>query len=262
VRWGALTLIIRVILRNTYLAVHPRIVLTAILRAVRFDFSTAGATGLEAEALLISSTSVPDVSVERLVQQMKNLCAILVISALILAAKARADEPKPIQRPYGNGELVKLTIEGRRAFLIRPTQVMEPARHWIWVTPAYLALPDDHGVVEHRMYTDFRSWPGLDKALAYPEPALRFGLSLEELTRRAAEFNPIDNLAPLARAGVKIFHIHGDKDVVVPCDANSQTVIEKYHRLGGDARLEIIPGFGHGGKPFYNSESLAKFLIE
>ena len=110
--------------------------------------------------------------------------------------------------------------------------------------------------------TDFRSWPGLDKALTYPEPALRFGLSLGELTRRAAEFNPIDNLAPLARAGVKIFHIHGDKDVVVPCDANSQAVIEEYRRLGGDARLEIISGLGHGGKPFYNSERLANFLIE
>ena len=271
---------------------------------------------------------------------MKNSGAFLTILALILAAKAAADEPKPTPRPYSNGELVRLTIEGRKAFLVRPNQAFDPTLRWVWVTPAYLALPDERGVVEHRMYvdrflgaglhiagidvgatcgsprgaavyqkfyehlttneklnrkarmlgqsngglisyawafrhpdlierigaiypaTDFRSWPGLDKALKYPEPALRFELSLEELTRRATEFNPIDNLAPLAKAGVKIFHIHGDKDVVVPLGANSQTVVEKYRRLGGDARLEIISGLGHGGKPFYSSESLARFLIE
>ncbi len=102
----------------------------------------------------------------------------------------------------------------------------------------------------------------MQNVLAYPEPALKYGLSLEELTRRAAEFNPIDNLAPLAKSGVKIFHIHGDMDAVVPCGANSQILVEKYRRLGGDARLQIIPPLGHGGVPFYNSLSLVRFLIE
>jgi hypothetical protein len=40
-------------------------------------------------------------------------------------------------------------------------------------------------------------------------------LSLAELTRRADEFNAIDNLAPLAKSGVKILHIHGDRDELV-----------------------------------------------
>jgi pimeloyl-ACP methyl ester carboxylesterase len=110
--------------------------------------------------------------------------------------------------------------------------------------------------------TDFRSWPGLDNVLKYPEPSLAYGLSLDELTQRAAEFNPIDNLAPLAKAGVKIFHIHGDQDKLVPADVNSQAVVERYQRLGGEARLEIIPGLGHGGKVFFRSESLLKFLLE
>jgi Prolyl oligopeptidase family len=289
---------------------------------------------------LISRISAPDVSLECSVPPMKSSGAFLKILVLILAANATADEPKPSRHPYSNGELVKLTIEGRKAYLVQPIRAIDPSPRWVWVTPGYLALPDDRGAIEHRMYvdrflaaglhiagidvgatcgsprgadvyqkfydhlttneklsrkartlgqsngglisyawafrhpdlieriggiypaTDFRSWPGLDKVLTYPEPALRFGLSLEELTRRVAEFNPIDNLAPLAKAGVKIFHIHGDKDVVVPMGANSQIIIEEYHRLGGDARLEIITGLGHGGKPFYNSESLAKFLIE
>ena len=110
--------------------------------------------------------------------------------------------------------------------------------------------------------TDFRTWPGLDKVVTFPEPAMSYGLSLDELTRRAAEFNPIDNLAPLARSGVKVFHIHGDKDVVVPLEPNSQAFVDRYRQLGGDAAVEIIAGLGHGGKEFYNSESLAKFLTE
>jgi pimeloyl-ACP methyl ester carboxylesterase len=272
--------------------------------------------------------------------QIKPSGAIVITLAVAVVCRAVADEPKPIERPYGNGELVRLTIEGRKAYLVRPTKGIDPARRWIWVTPGYLALSDERGVVEHRMYvdrfldagfhiagidvgatcgsprgadvyqkfyehlttneklsrkarmlgqsngglisyawafrhpdlvdriggiypaTDFRSWPGLDKALTYPEPALAFGLSLDELTRRAAEWNPIDNLAPLAKAAVKIFHIHGDRDTVVPIEANSKILVERYQRLGGNAKLEIISGLGHGGKAFYSSESLAKFLID
>ena len=52
------------------------------------------------------------------------------------------------------------------------------------------------------------------------------------------EFNPIDNLAPLAKAGVRIFHIHGDKDELVPMPANTTVLVEKYQALGGDDARE------------------------
>ena len=65
-----------------------------------------------------------------------------------------ADEPESIARPYPDGELVHVTIEGRKAFVIRPTKTLDSQRRWVWVTPAYLALPDARGVVEHRMYVD------------------------------------------------------------------------------------------------------------
>jgi pimeloyl-ACP methyl ester carboxylesterase len=262
--------------------------------------------------------------------------ALFVVA--VLALRAAAAEPKPVGGAYANGELVKSEIDGRKAYLVRPTKKTDPARRWIWVAPFWLAF-NERGAIEHRMYvdkfleagfhvagvdvgtscgspkgaavyqkfyerlladhqlhqkarllgqsngglisyawafrhpesvdrigciypaTDFRTWPGLDKVLAFPEPSLAYGLTLDELTRRAAEFNPIDNLAPLARAGVKIFHIHGDKDELVPMPANSQTLVERYKQMGGDAALEIIPGLGHGSPVFYQSESLAKFLL-
>lgn len=247
--------------------------------------------------------------------------------------------PKRIEGTYKNGNLVKLEIEGRNAYLVRPTKV-DPKRNWVWVAPFWLEINDGYGRLHHRFYverfldaglhvagidvgtscgsprgaelyekmyehltskyelnkkarllaqsngglisyawafrhpdsveriggicpvTDFRTWPGLQSVVAFPDPNLGYGLSLDELTKRAAEFNPIDNLAPLAKAGVKIFHIHGDKDELVPLDANSLSVVEKVKMLGGDARVEILKGLGHGGTPFYESESLVKFLIE
>jgi pimeloyl-ACP methyl ester carboxylesterase len=109
--------------------------------------------------------------------------------------------------------------------------------------------------------TDFRSWPTLPNVVSFPAKGLDYGLSLEELDRRASEFNPIDNLAPLAKAGVKILHIHGDKDELVPMSANSTELARRYRELGGTAEIVVLEGLGHGGHVLYESEPLLKFLL-
>ena len=114
--------------------------------------------------------------------------------------------------------------------------------------------------------TDFRTYPGLANVIAGPTKGLGYGLSLKELERRAGEFNPIDNLAPLAKAGVKILHLHGDKDTLVPTDANSTELARRYHELGGDAQIVLLPGLGptkrgHDGPELYQSATLLKFLL-
>ncbi|HEX3727996.1 MAG TPA: prolyl oligopeptidase family serine peptidase [Pirellulales bacterium] len=109
--------------------------------------------------------------------------------------------------------------------------------------------------------TDFRSWPSLVNVVNFPEKGLDYDLSLEELERRAAEFNPIDNLAPLAKAGVKILHIHGDEDKLVPMSANSTELARRYHEAGGAAEIVVIRGLGHGGQELYQSQPLLKFML-
>jgi predicted esterase len=109
--------------------------------------------------------------------------------------------------------------------------------------------------------TDFRSWPTLYNVVNFPEKGLDYGLTLEELTRRAAEFNPIDNLAPLAKAGVRILHIHGDKDELVPMSANSTILANRYREFGGKAEIVVIAGLGHGGQELYQSKPLIEFLL-
>jgi hypothetical protein len=109
--------------------------------------------------------------------------------------------------------------------------------------------------------TDFRTWPTLPNVINFPEKGLGYGLTHEGLANRVKEFNPIDNLSPLAHAGVKILQIHGDKDELVPTEANSFELARRYKQLGGSAQIVVIPGLGHGGMPLYESRPLIDFLL-
>ncbi|MBS0262274.1 MAG: prolyl oligopeptidase family serine peptidase [Planctomycetes bacterium] len=109
--------------------------------------------------------------------------------------------------------------------------------------------------------TDFRSWPTTTNVIPFSRQGLGYEIEVEELTRRMSEFNPIDNLAPLAKSGVKILHIHGDKDELVPMSANSTELAKRYQQLGGTADIVVLEGLGHGGQILYESEPLLMFLL-
>jgi len=110
--------------------------------------------------------------------------------------------------------------------------------------------------------TDFRTWPTLPSVIPFSKQGLGYDLTLEELTGRIAEFNPVDNLEPLAKEKVKILHIHGDKDELVPMSANSTELARRYQGLGGSAEIVVLEGLGHGGQVLYESVPLLKFLME
>jgi hypothetical protein len=117
--------------------------------------------------------------------------------------------------------------------------------------------------------TDFRTYPTLPNVVTGPTKGLDYGLSLEELDRRAGEFNPIDNLAPLAKARAKILHIHGDEDKLVPTSANSIELARRYRELGGEAEIVLLKDLGagransrgHDGPELYESVPFLKFLL-
>jgi dipeptidyl aminopeptidase/acylaminoacyl peptidase len=102
---------------------------------------------------------------------------------------------------------------------------------------------------------DLRSYPGLSKA------AGAYGMTAAELEKHLTQHNPIDRLEPLAKAGVPILHIHGDKDAVVPLEKNSQIIFDRYTALGGKMKLIVIPEKGHAEIPEYFQEPrLVQFL--
>ena len=104
---------------------------------------------------------------------------------------------------------------------------------------------------------DIASYPGVAKA------AGAYELKAEELERRLKEFTPVDRLAGLAKAKVPLFAIHGDVDKVVPLEANSGRVRERYKELGGSMTLIVPPGQGHNMWPgFFRCRELVEFVID
>lgn len=98
--------------------------------------------------------------------------------------------------------------------------------------------------------TDLRSWPGLKRAC---DPSFHGGAGYDfpsaELEARLMEFSPIEHLESLAIRRVKVLHLHGNNDTVVPLEPNSVELIERYRALGGDAELIITEGEGHTPGP-------------
>jgi len=57
--------------------------------------------------------------------------------------------------------------------------------------------------------------------------------------------SPIDNLAPLAKAGVPLLHVVGGADTVVPVEENTRIMEQRYKALGGSIQVIVKPGVGH-----------------
>ena len=100
------------------------------------------------------------------------------------------------------------------------------------------------------------SYPGLPRASG------AYKISAEQLGAKLKVHNPVERLAPLAKAKVPIFHIHGDRDKVVPLEENSGLIKERYEALGGKMTLEVVPGKGHDmWSGWFQSQTLVDFLI-
>lgn len=86
---------------------------------------------------------------------------------------------------------------------------------------------------------DLRSYPGLAKACG------AYGLTEQELAAKLTQYNPIDRLQQLADHDIPFYLHHGDSDELVPLEANSGALAERYQALGGTVTLNIVEGGGH-----------------
>ena len=100
------------------------------------------------------------------------------------------------------------------------------------------------------------SYPGVSKACG------AYGMAEAQFAEELKEYNPIDRIAPLAKARVPIFHIHGDSDALVPLGQNSAELAERYRQVGGEMTLRVVEGQGHNmWSGWFQCQELVEFVI-
>ncbi len=111
---------------------------------------------------------------------------------------------------------------------------------------------------------DFKSWPGGKGkgkgSKADWELTMRVYHFANEAEALAYKGNPVDNLAPLAKAKVPLLHVFGDADDVVPWEENTGLIAERYKKLGGDITLIRKPGIGHHPHGLDDSTPIIEFI--
>jgi pimeloyl-ACP methyl ester carboxylesterase len=88
---------------------------------------------------------------------------------------------------------------------------------------------------------DIKSWPGgFGRGLGHAPTWQRLlkEYELDELSARSYPRNPIDQLRPLAAAGIPLLHLISPNDQVVPAEENTGILATRYRALGGS--IEVL----------------------
>jgi pimeloyl-ACP methyl ester carboxylesterase/lysophospholipase L1-like esterase len=112
---------------------------------------------------------------------------------------------------------------------------------------------------------DFKSWPGgKGKSKGSPRTWQQclssYGLTEQKALAYAK--NPIDSLAPLAKAGVPIIHVVGDADGVVPVAENTTIAEKRYKAMGGIFETIHKPGVGHHPHSLKDPSEIVNFVLK
>jgi pimeloyl-ACP methyl ester carboxylesterase len=112
---------------------------------------------------------------------------------------------------------------------------------------------------------DFKSWPGgkgkgPGSAKEWAECKKVYGLSEEEAL--TYQLNPVDNLAPLAKAKIPILCVCGDADEVVPLAENAGLVETRYKALGGEIQMILKPGGKHHPHSLKDPTPIVNFILQ
>ena len=112
---------------------------------------------------------------------------------------------------------------------------------------------------------DFKSWPGgKGKSAGSTEDWKKlhaiYGFASEN-EAMAYKLNPVDNLKPLAAAGIPVLAVCGETDDVVPMDENIGIVEERYKKYGGTIKVISKPNNGHHPHSLKNPSPIVEFIL-
>jgi alpha-beta hydrolase superfamily lysophospholipase len=130
------------------------------------------------------------------------------------------------------------------------------ARHPGKVSALYLDAP----------VCDFKSWPGGQGRARHSGRDWRQLLSAYGMNDKEAlayKLNPVDNLAPLAKAKIPILSVIGDMhDWIVPIEENTLLVEKRYKALGGDIKVIKKPKGGHRPHSLADPTPIVEFVLK
>lgn len=110
---------------------------------------------------------------------------------------------------------------------------------------------------------DIKNWPRNQPQYAsgWTELLAAYGFKTDA-EAIAYHHNPVDNLAPLANAGIAIIHVIGEADDVVSVERNSDVIERRYRELGGTIQVIRKPGIGHHPHSLPNPEPIVDFILQ
>jgi len=129
------------------------------------------------------------------------------------------------------------------------------ARNPQWVAALYVDAP----------VCDFKSWPG-GKGKGQGSPGdwqnVLAVYGLTEAQALAYKLNPVDNLAPLAKAKIPILSVCGEVDKTVPIDENTRVVEKRYQALGGEIVVIAKPNCDHHPHSLVDPKPIVDFVLK
>jgi alpha-beta hydrolase superfamily lysophospholipase len=117
---------------------------------------------------------------------------------------------------------------------------------------------------------DFKSWPGgklknlgegNGSAGEWQNVLKAFDFK-DDAEAIAYKLNPVDNLAPIAKAKIPLLLVYGDADHTVPHKENSEKVYERYRALGGPVERIVKPGMDHHPHGLADPTPIVDFFLK
>jgi pimeloyl-ACP methyl ester carboxylesterase len=174
-----------------------------------------------------------------------------------------------VQNQFGGPKAVALgnalyNLVTKNFGLHRKVSFIGLSRGGLWAYNWSAANPDKVAALyADNPVCDFKSWPGGFGVGPGSPNAWKLCLEAYGLTEEEAKnyrYNPIDNLAPLAAAGIPILHVVGDADEVVPLADNSDIVKKRYRELGGNYEEIVKPGCKHHPHGLVDPTPIVQFI--
>lgn len=112
---------------------------------------------------------------------------------------------------------------------------------------------------------DVKSWPGgkgKGKGSAHDWELFQKVYGLTAAQAMEWKGNPIDILAPIAKAHIPVIHVVGDADDVVPMDENTMLLKRRYEALGGHVELIVKHGVGHHPHSLEDPAPIVRYILE